>query len=537
MDETQKRKISAKEFIEKNQKAGFLIILFFVSLFILFFAFVFVYSHRNDNVDASSSDSSAATEKVGFLESLLPTFSEDDSKKTDLDENFLANFNTGGASFAGQVDSPDGPVNDNSKIIKIEATPVLGYAVFDKPVSVKNYVQYKPKICVEKLISFSEKDIKSNEAKLYQDMLRSTSEFEDTPNTEMLDEKTRDKTYIFQKKYANIIYVGKTDKTPTRVLDPETTHFLNLLCGFEKENTSDFLQVPTLRYVNKTDRQIMDFNTETKQKVKIDSKLATGTQEVFFSPKAEFAAFRKEKDGNILTEFYNIRTKGTIPLEANISSMDFNSKNILVYGVPGENGLIIKSYNPILNTTSKIANIPLNEWNVFWVSDIEVGIYNKPTAFADSIYMVLDLTTKKLRQVAGPLTGLSVQKTNVADLSILSTGGQGTAKTLLLNTKTRNIGDFGISTFAEKCSHTIFAGGIFCAVPKSLSQNFIYPDDWYKNKTRTEDVIIYKTIAGTSTKIISYLENRPLSVLNLDVNKNGIFFIDENTLNLYSLEL
>jgi hypothetical protein len=119
----------------------------------------------------------------------------------------------------------------------------------------------------------------------------------------------------------------------------------------------------------------------------------------------------------------------------------------------------------------------------------------------------------------------------------MSIGGSGKIKTLLINNKTRNIGEFGISTFAEKCAQTVFADGVFCAVPKQLDNTFAYPDDWYKGKVFTEDVIMFKTIAGTSTKVISYLENKPLSVINLNVNKNGIFFMDENTLSLYSLEI
>ena len=70
-----------------------------------------------------------------------------------------------------------------------------------------------------------------------------------------------------------------------------------------------------------------------------------------------------------------------------------------------------------------------------------------------------------------------------------------------------------------------------------MDTNKIFPDDWYKGKVSFNDVLVYKSINGTSTTIISYLEGKPISVTNLNINKNGIFFIDENTFNLYSLEL
>ncbi len=219
------------------------------------------------------------------------------------------------------------------------------------------------------------------------------------------------------------------------------------------------------------------------------------------------------------------------------TTLDFNNKNTLIYGIPGAQGMTIKSYDYLANKSSRLATLPLNEWNLNSISNTEIGINSKPSAFADGIFMSLNTDTKKLRQLGGPLLGLSVQKTTIPDFAILSTGGRGTVNTLLLNNKTRNIGDFGIKTFAEKCSQTIFSEGIFCAVPKNLSTEFVYPDDWYKGKVRTEDIIVFKTLSGTSTRVISYLENRPISVVSLNVTENGIFFIDENTLALYSLEL
>jgi hypothetical protein len=256
--------------------------------------------------------------------------------------------------------------------------------------------------------------------------------------------------------------------------------------------------------------------------------------QVVFSKKGDYAVFRRSIDTGIDSIFYDIRTKSVTHLENNITTLDFDSKDNLYYGVPGLQGITIKSFDHLHNSVHRVATLPLNEWSIKMLSDTEMGINSKPSAFADGIFMSLNLSTNKLRQLAGPLLGLSIQSTNYPDFSIVSVGGQGNIKTLLLNNKTRNVGDLGIRTFAEKCSQNIFAEGIFCAVPKTLQQGFVYPDDWYKGKMYTEDLLVYKSISGTTTKVISYLENRPLSIVNLNITKNGIFFIDENTYSLYS---
>lgn len=531
MDETQKRKITAKEFIEQNRNIGFAVIIIFVLLFMVYFSFIYFYSKNQLNSVENTPVTSQTDNSFGI--SLLPTFSEYEGKEPTLDSDFLGNFSTGNIS----QNVPENEGGDNSKLVKIESDPTLGYIIFDKPVSIKNYIKNKPKVCTEKVEVVTKKETKSTAVKTFQDMLRSIDEYSDTPNTEILDEKTREKIYIFQKRYADILYKNKSDKTPTRLIDKETVHFLNLLCDLDPENKDDFVQVPTLRYARKIDRAIFDYNTETKEKVRIESKTATNTEEVVFSRKGEYLVFRRDNRGVLESDFYNVRTKNLIKLQDNITTMDFNDNNLLVFGVPTDIGLTIKTYDEGKNVIKTVAQIPLNEWNLFWLSNTEIGISSKPSAYAEGIYMALNTTTKKLRQLTPPLLGLSVQKTSIADFTILSTGGAGQMKTLLLNNKTRNIGDLGVSTFAEKCSQTVFAGGVFCAVPKTLDANKIYPDDWYKGKTISQDVLFYKSISGTTTHIISYLEGRPISVLNLQVNKNGIFFIDESSLNLYSLEL
>lgn len=533
MDETQKRKLTAKEILERSKNIGFIVAIIFVSLFIIYFASVYFYT-REKNLAENPLATSTIEDESGFMGNLLPVFNVSDSTDTpDVDNGLLKNFsNVNPDDLSGDNASP----NDNSKVIRIEDRPILGYVVFDKPISIKSYIKEVPKICTEKIEPVVQREDKSTAVLNFQNTLKSIPGFDTTPITGILDKETRDKIYVFQDKYADILYKTKTDKTPTRVIDKETAHFINLLCGIDSENKDDFVMVPTLRYSLKETRQIFDYNTASKEKFQVDGKLASGTQDVLFSMDGNLAVYRSEKVGVIDSIIYNIRNRSLTHLEPNITTLDFSPKGILYYGVPGTFGISIKKYNPLTNTASQVATLPLNDWNLSVLDETHIGLNNKPTAFADGIYISIDTSTGKIRQLGGPLLGLSVQKTDNPDFSLLSIGGKGTSKTLLLNNKTRNIGDFGIKTFADKCAKTIFADGVFCAVPKTLREEFIYPDDWYKGKTRTEDIIMYRTLSGTSTKVVSYLESRPFSIVNLSVNKKGIFFMDENTSGLYSIE-
>jgi hypothetical protein len=288
--------------------------------------------------------------------------------------------------------------------------------------------------------------------------------------------------------------------------------------------------------VLKETKQIVDYNILSKEKTNLDSKLATGTEYAVMAPSGEYIIFQKESQGEILSEVVSLKNSNRATLEKGALSVAFSQDSLVVYGVKSSEGLSIKVYDPERNEVRKVAEIPLVGWTLFWQGRTKIGMYNKPSGLLEGIFITLDLLTGKLKQVTTPQYGLSVSPTSVENLNIISTSKNNDLKTLLVNSETKNIGDFGIKTFAEKCSKDIIFDGVFCAVPRTLNLLGTLPDDWYKGKVYTEDVVVFKTISGTSTKIISQLENRPISVVDLKVNKNGLYFIDENTLSLFSIE-
>ncbi len=550
MDETQRRKINAKEFLLEHKKVGFIVGIIFLSLFIIYIALVVFYSSLNDMSAESQFQNTGviATEQESFVDRLFPEFNE--GQREILDENGLPVYGTSSNPFVNVINGITNIVGVEEEtgvgVIEIEKEPVAGYVVFNKPTSIKKYIKNKPSLCLEKISVVSKKDEKSKAVKNFQNTIKSIEGFESTEVSGVLDENTREQIYIFQKRYAEILYKDKANKEPTRLIDKETTHFINLLCAFDKEEKNDFVNIPTLRYAKKSTREITDYNTQTKEKIPLNNKLATGTEEAVFSPDGKYVIFRSEgkndskaKKGEIVTEFINLENQNRQTLEKNITTLDFNKQGQVVYGVPENISMSIKIYDPTRQEVRRVATIPMREWNLYWLGDGasgEIGIYNKPSAFADGILMTLNINSKKIERKTTSQAGFAAAKTNFTDFSIGSIGRTGDIRAVLINNKTKIIGDLGLRTFAEKCASSIVFDGVFCAVPKNISGSIVYPDDWYKQKYFSEDVLVYKTIAGTTTKIISTFDSRPFSVTKLQVHQNGIFFIEEKSLSLYSVE-
>lgn len=551
MDETQRRKnntrLDVKGFLREHKKMSFSVAIIFLSLFIIYSAFLIFYSPLNE-LSAVSQNQNEEQNDTTFFERLFPTFEEKENQNV-LDENglpIIRNSSTTLADFTEGENVTGDSLEADSVII--EKDPVLDYVVFDKAVSIKKYIKNKPKLCLEKISKVEKKDEKGKAVENFQNTLKSMEGFDTQEVTGVLDEKTRENLFILQKRYAEILYKNKSNKEPTRLIDKETTHFINLLCGFDKEssdiNSGDFVFIPTLRYVKKATNEIFDYNTITKELVSLNNKLATGTELASFSPSGDYIAFRKEgvgqNRGQIMTEVLSLKNNNRVNLERNIHTLDFNKNNILLYGVSNNLSMSIKTYDPVKQEISKLAEIPMREWNVFWLGDGtsgEIGIYNKPSAFAEGIYMTLNVNTRKIERKSGPQLGFSVTPTNFSEFSIASIGGAGNLSAILINNTNKNTGSLDIQTFAEKCAKEIVQDGIFCAVPKSFQNTVNYPDDWYKGKYLSDDSLIYKTISGTTTKTISTFNNKPVSIIQLKIHSSGIYFIDERTMSLYTIKI
>ncbi len=533
MDETQKRKTGAKEYIIDHRK--FLILslvvffLFFVSLFLILFIYSYFYSSSNTSHVAVDQSTTTSTTK------LLPTFTETNTDTSNNNNSLLSNFTFNKVSALLGLENSLKESDDNSKLFIIEDRPVSGFAMVDKQISIKNYIKDKPKVCDQKLSVFLQKDEKGKEVTNFQVMMHNLKDFEDTPQTDILDEATRNKLTILQKKYANILYKNKSSKDTTGLIDKETVHFLNLLCNFEQETKGDFLSYQNIRYLVKETGEIFDYDPDSKKVTKLvipDS--ATNTEEILFSNNSDYMILRKQFRGEVETYFMNLKLNRTDKLENNILTLDLSSEK-MIYGTQNGDRLKIVEMDLRDRKIKAVANIPLVDWNIKYLNNSTLLISLKGTAFAESLSMTLDLKTNSLKQLIKPTLGLSVQPTEINNLVIYSDGGKGNMQTYLVDTKTRTVGALAIPTLAEKCAKGIFLEGIFCATPKNLNDNYIYPDDYYKNKINTEDILLYKNLNGSTAKVVSYFENKPIDVLDMVVNDSGVFFRDKKTLKLYRL--
>lgn len=541
MDESKQQKNSflnnIQVFFHIHQKVIIILSLIFFLVFVAILLLLMYFKRQEAITQSALSENSLVdntntSENVLNIEnSLFPTFNESNTKSTSTNENIL------GTDIFTDENTEGGPTAQTEKITAIELRPVAGFTLVNQKISIKEFITKKPTSCLQK-IEIAKKDESSENVNNVQKTLASFPGIATQELTQKLDEHTRNNLYILQKRYNSIIYQNSTNKVPSRIVDKETAHFLNILCGFEKEADNEFVFIPIVRYVLKETGEVIEFNTRTKEKAKFKLDTIKTPEEIIFSNDGNFVIYRLQNEkGIIKTKILNIKNNISIDLEDNIKTISFSPEGRIAYGVKKGDNLDIYTYDLFTQKVAFLSSIPLTEWYIEWTDNQNIRITNKPSALTYGISMTLDIKNKKFIQDISPILGLNTKNLSSKKFTLVQSGGVGKSDLLLLNNETKNLSSLGISSFIEKCSKNILKNGIFCAVPDIINKVNLYPDDWYKDRINTKDKIIYINFEGGNTADIAGLADKDVSVKDINVSTAGIFYVDSKNLGLYSLSV
>jgi hypothetical protein len=535
MDENKLKKEGVLEkinlFFNKNQKTIIALALVFFLIFVIILILLLYFQKQQASLQSQNnlqtSNSSSTNNNLNNLQNnLFPSFTETNNLNSSTTENADNLF-----------DNSENTNTNQETLTPLELRPVAGFTVVNTKSSIKNYITKKPTSCLQK-IEVAKKDEVSENVNNVQKTLASWPGIVKQEITGKLDGVTRDNLYILQKRYSSIIYQNKVDKTPSRVIDKETAHFINILCGFDKEADNEFVYIPVVRYALKETGEIIEFNTKTKEKAKYKSNNDITPEEVLFSDDGNFAIYRLEDEkGIIKTKVLNIKNSVFFDLEDNIKTITFSPSNKIAYGVKSGDNLNIFIYDIYTQKVGNLTSLPLTEWFLDWVDDNNLRITSKPSGVTEGISMTLDIKNKKFIQDISPILGLNTKNLSSKKFTLVQTGGLGNSKLLLLNNETKNLSSLEINSFIEKCSKNIIKNGIFCAVPSIINKVNLYPDDWYKGKLNTQDKIIYVNFEGGNKVDIAGLDGKDVSVKDINVSNSGVYFQDSKNLGLYILTI
>jgi len=180
---------------------------------------------------------------------------------------------------------------------------------------------------------------------------------------------------------------------------------------------------------------------------------------------------------------------------------------------------------------------------VEWPRSSEIFLRERPSGLAPSSLYSLDTLSGGFSKKLSNIYGLSI-KWSADGKRFLYSKTDSKGKNISIYTS--EVGVYNekaiqVATLAEKCVWSQDPRIIYCAVPKIIGNNYVLPDDFYKEKFYSEDEFWKINIETKETsKIIEDYEINELynaSDLFLSPEEDYLFFTDKKNGLLYSIEL
>lgn len=208
-------------------------------------------------------------------------------------------------------------------------------------------------------------------------------------------------------------------------------------------------------------------------------------------------------------------------------------KNTSIISIANTNGEDLK---PIFQT--RIKDLILE-----WPAIDKISIRTKPSGLSEGLIFVANPDNGDFRSILKGSYGLGAKWSPLGNLLLYSsTNFEG--KNVRLSTIShdgQNQKDLGIATLADKCAFSQDNRTLFCAVPQKLSENAVWPDDYYKGLTVTSDNFLKINLdTGQKDAIFSpdpLSKSYDASELFLSPEEKYLFFVNKKDGLLYGLKL
>lgn len=304
---------------------------------------------------------------------------------------------------------------------------------------------------------------------------------------------------------------------------------------------SQFEQVPSVRFVERTNGHIYKMFLDTKIKEKISNSTIPAIYEAYFDNGGDTVIYRYLSEEKIINSF--VATIGAIKgefLPQNVSTLNTSKdKTKFFYLTENSNGVTgtLATFEGIKKEI--VFNHPFTEW--LSESDGNQNIYltTKPSSSVLGSMFILNTTNRTISKIFGGIYGLTTMISPNGSLVLYSYTTNTGPKLGIFNIKEHSTKDLDTYGLAEKCVWSNNNMDIYCAVPNTIVGNQ-YPDYWYQGLISFDDFFVkIDAINGSKITIANGDDEKPLdgTFLFLDKNENSLFFTNKKDSTLWSLDI
>ncbi len=303
-----------------------------------------------------------------------------------------------------------------------------------------------------------------------------------------------------------------------------------------------------IRYVDRQSGYVYEIKGD-QVPTQISNIFIPSIYEAFFIDDNNTAILRFLRDDSRTIASYSVpippeNTDGTRTQKEGVYLLD-NIKNIAISSdqkelirltQEGEQSTILSS-NSIDKNKKELLRHPLKEWLLSWVNKDDIFMQTKTSGVTNGFLYKLNTKDRRLVRVLGDINGLTTSVSPSGNFVFYSQSTLNGFVSKILNTKTGETFDTGLSVLPEKCSW-LKNEDLICA-GESFVPQATYPDAWYAGIVSFSDKIIRVYTQNNTFDVIYSGDEETFDMTNLQVNEqtNKLFFIDKNTGFLWEFSL
>ena len=303
-----------------------------------------------------------------------------------------------------------------------------------------------------------------------------------------------------------------------------------------------------LKYYSQKDKGFYEISFDGKIKTLILKKELPDSLEILWSPNKSQALFKLYPgSSNSQTVFFDFSIQKEVYLSRSLNNPVWQNDNKIIYKYsdPAKKELTLNLSDPDGSNWKTLTNLEFSQ--VFSAGIPQSGLisfWKAPDAYAESIlYSVSPLSTEK-KIIFQKEFGANFLWNNDGTLVLVSHSVEKAGKKMQLVLVDNSGGGYKnleIPTLISKCAWSKDNKTVYYALPGSIPENSLMPNDYYSNKFQTADTFWkVNVLTGEKTRLIDLNKiSAKIDAKNifLNLDESLLFFVNRIDGNLYQMSL